>query len=363
MQNTMPKNNISPFLFQQTLMQWFDQHGRKNLPWQENKTPYRVWVSEIMLQQTQVSTVVPYFQRFMDRFPTVEILANAKEDDVLHLWTGLGYYQRARHLHKTSQIICESYQGHFPSTLEALEALPGIGRSTAGAILSIAFAKPAPILDGNVKRVLTRIHGITEWPGEPKILERLWQIAEQYTPASRIEDYTQAIMDLGATLCIRGKPACTQCPFNKNCIAHAEGMAAQLPQSKPRKPLPTRHATLMIIFKKPHYVLLEKRSQSGVWKGLWSLPEINNIASIKEIKKTFLTRFHSSVTDVQLGTSFKHTFSHYHLEILPTIITLKKDILKIMDDSQHIWYNLRENQSVGMPAPVKSLLSDFDCRI
>src|SRR3990167_8286209 len=205
--------NLTPKKFQQLLCQWFDTHGRKNLPWQKNKTPYRVWLSEIMLQQTQVSTAIPYFQRFLTRFPTIKSLANASEDEVLHLWTGLGYYSRARNLYHAAKLVVEKHHGKFPDQLEELEKLPGIGRSTAGAILSIAFEKKATILDGNVKRVLTRLYGITEWVGEKKIIEALWKLAEKYTPAFRCADYTQAIMDLGATLCIRGKPACEKCPF------------------------------------------------------------------------------------------------------------------------------------------------------
>ena len=350
---------ISKNSFQQLIMQWFDQHGRKNLPWQENKTAYRVWVSEIMLQQTQVNTVIPYFQRFMSRFPDVKTLATANEDDVLHLWTGLGYYQRARHLHKTAKIICESFQGHFPNDLTGLESLPGIGRSTAGAILSIAFEKPAAILDGNVKRVLTRLHGITQWPGEKDTLQKLWSIAEEHTPCERVADYTQAIMDLGATLCVRGKPKCTICPFKIYCVGHIQGIASQLPQSKPRKALPIRQATLMIIVQKLKYVLLEKRSSSGVWKGLWSFPEIAGMSNVKAIRKIFLARFHLPIKKVTLGNLFRHTFSHYHLDILPVIINISDHSTKIMDDTQKIWYNLENNQTVGMPAPVKTLLNQL----
>ena len=194
--------------FQKCLLTWFDQHGRKNLPWQKNKNPYQTWVSEVMLQQTQVSTVIPYFLRFIDQFPSVTTLAQATEDEVLHLWTGLGYYTRARNLHRSAKIIVEHYEGQFPNAYAELEKLPGIGRSTAGAILSIAFEKATPILDGNVKRVLTRWRGITEWPGEKNTLATLWDIAEQLTPSERCADYTQAIMDLGATICTRKKPLC-----------------------------------------------------------------------------------------------------------------------------------------------------------
>lgn len=352
------KKTLNPNEFQNKLLNWFKKHGRKDLPWQSNKTPYRVWVSEIMLQQTQVSTVIAYFQRFIERFPDVTTLANAKEDDVLHLWTGLGYYQRARYLHKTAKIICQHYQGHFPNTLAALIELPGIGKSTAGAILSIAFAKSAAILDGNVKRVLTRLHGITEWPGEKNTTEQLWKIAEKYTPKTKTADYAQAIMDLGATLCIRGKPACLKCPFEKHCIAHTKGIAAQLPKSKSRKTLPTRSATFILLFQKPHSILLEKRSKSGVWKGLWSLPEMDGLLDLKTIRKMCLSHFPISIKKITLGTAFRHTFSHYHLEILPALIIVNKPS-QLTDNVDRMWYQLHEDQTIGMPAPVKSLLSQL----
>lgn len=354
------KQLISPAKFQQTLLNWFAKHGRKNLPWQHNRTPYRVWISEIMLQQTQVNTVIAYFQRFIERFPDVKTLANAKEDEVLHLWTGLGYYQRARYLHQTAKIICDHYKEKFPCELSQLESLPGIGKSTAGAILSIAFSKSAPILDGNVKRVLTRLHGITEWPGEKKITETLWDIATLYTPQKNTADYTQAIMDLGATLCIRGKPTCDACPFNNYCIAYAKGIAARIPCPKPRKLLPTRTATFIIIFKKPHYVLLEKRSKSGVWKGLWSLPEIDGTCDSKVIRTQCGIRFSLSLGKIVLGNPFRHTFSHYHLDILPARVIIKDESSQIIDDSNYIWYNLKKAQSIGLPAPVKLLLSSLN---
>jgi A/G-specific adenine glycosylase len=353
------QKKLQPIEFQKKLLNWFEKHGRKDLPWQSNKTPYRVWISEIMLQQTQVSTVIAYFQRFIKKFPDVITLSNAKEDEVLHVWTGLGYYQRARHLHRTAKIICQTYQGHFPDNLTQLETLPGIGRSTAGAILSIAFAKSAAILDGNVKRVLTRLYGITQWPGEKKTAEKLWKIAEKYSPKTKTADYTQAIMDLGATLCKRSKPACTQCPFNQHCIANIKGMTASLPQSKPRKTLPIRMATLLLLLQESHYVLLEKRRTSGVWKGLWSLPEIEGIQDQKTIRKMCLTQFSLSTKKIILGSAFRHTFTHYHLEILPALIVVKKEQSHFIDDQNQLWYNLQQNQAIGMPAPVKSLLNNL----
>jgi A/G-specific adenine glycosylase len=344
---------MTPKQFQTVLLNWFDQYGRKDLPWQKNKTPYRVWVSEIMLQQTQVSTVIPYFQRFIEKFPDVKTLADAKEDDVLHYWTGLGYYQRARNLQRAAKIILTDYHGQFPQELAELEDLPGIGRSTAGAILSIAFEKKAAILDGNVKRVLTRLHGITEWPGEKKVLEQLWALAEKYTPVSRNADYSQAIMDLGATLCVRGKPRCDQCPFNKMCAAYAQGIEKKLPQAKPRKILPVREIIFVLLRKNPHFVLLEKRPSTGVWANLWSLPELSINT---DVKKTCQKRFNVDIQKIELADSFRHTFSHFHLNITPATAFVNKTAVKIMEEGTQIWYNLHDPQKIGLPAPVKFLL-------
>ena len=352
---------LSADLFQKKLLSWFDQFGRKDLPWQQDKTPYRVWVSEIMLQQTQVSTVIAYFNRFIAHFPTAEKLANADEDTVLHLWTGLGYYNRARNLQKAANIIIRDYKGQFPNQLDTLKELPGIGRSTAGAILSIAFNKHAAILDGNVKRVLTRLHGITEWPGIPKITEQLWSIAEKYTPHQRTADYAQAIMDLGATLCIRGKPRCTECPFQKYCVAYTQGIEKTLPYAKPRKTLPIRQVTLLVLQKNAHLVLLEKRAPAGVWASLWSLPEINGTPSSTDIKKTCRQKFQLDINQLTLGTSFRHTFSHFHLDIIPAFITVTATkSSKLMESEQQIWYNLKDSQAVGLPAPIKSLLNNLE---
>ncbi|MDR3477151.1 MAG: A/G-specific adenine glycosylase [Gammaproteobacteria bacterium] len=342
--------------FQNLVLSWFDQHGRKNLPWQQNKTPYRVWVSEIMLQQTQVSTAIPYFERFLQRFPTINQLAKATEDEVLHLWTGLGYYNRARNLHKTAKIIAASHSGQFPATQLLLENLPGIGRSTAGAILAIAFEKKAAILDGNVKRVLTRLHAITEWPGEKKTTETLWKMAEKYTPSHRVADYTQAMMDIGATLCVRGTPRCTECPFQKTCKAHQLGIAKTLPKKKVSVKIPTRQITLLIFVLNNQYVLLEKRPSSGIWGGLWSLPETAYTQSTDSLRKAARALIKRPIDKIRLGEQFRHTFSHFHLEIQPALISLKPSRGKIMEADQQIWYNLLQPDTVGLPAPVKTLL-------
>lgn len=344
---------MTPHRFQQLILNWFDLHGRKNLPWQENKTPYRVWISEIMLQQTQVTTVIPYFLRFMQRFPKIELLADASEDEVLHLWTGLGYYNRARNLHRTAKTIMTDYHGKFPNELSALENLPGIGRSTAGAISSLAFEFSAPILDGNVKRVLTRFHGITTWTGNKATSEQLWQLSEKYTPIKRIADYTQAMMDLGATVCTRTQPNCAICPIKKNCIAYAKDLQTTLPLAKPKKSIPIQEKTFLVLIHK-NKILLEKRPPTGVWAKLWSLPEIQGLASLTKIK-TFCRQY-SSIQQIKLGSVFRHTFSHFHLDIQPAFIKLDSIPRKFMENDQQIWYNLANPQAIGLPQPIKNLI-------
>ncbi len=357
MQNDLTQN-IAAYNFQKTILAWFDRHGRKTLPWQFDKTPYRVWVSEIMLQQTQVSTVIPYFERFMQRFPDIHALANAKEDEVLHLWTGLGYYSRARNLQRTAQQVTQNFNGVLPDNLEQLQLLPGIGRSTAGAILAIAFKKRATILDGNVKRVLTRLFGITDWPGEKKVADRLWEIAEMLSPTERIDDYTQAMMDIGATVCVRGKPVCEKCPLTGICRAKQLGIEKTLPHPKPKKSLPIRQATLLILRHAEH-VVLEKRAPTGIWGGLWSLPELPDFAEENVINAYCRQRLQLPVTEINWGKPFRHTFSHFHLDILPAFITLPHKPAKIMDSEQQIWYNLNQSQTVGLPAPIKKLLRNL----
>lgn len=346
---------LSSQAFQKLILGWFDRHGRKNLPWQQNKTPYRVWVSEIMLQQTQVTTVIDYFHRFMQRFADIYSLASAEIDEVLHLWTGLGYYTRARNLHRTAQIICQNYAGEFPADQTALEELPGIGRSTAGAILAIGFQKSAAILDGNVKRVLTRLHAIQEWPGDKKVTDTLWQIAENLTPTHRIADYTQALMDMGATLCTRSKPLCRECPLQKHCQAYAQDKVGMLPKAKPRKTLPIKQSTFLML-QKNNTVLLEKRPPFGIWGGLWSLPEITGCVSSAEIKQFCRQRFGLVVDKIQTAPSFRHTFSHFHLEIFLVTISFKKNTQKVLEAGQQIWYNMLRPEAIGLPQPVKLLL-------
>ncbi|HET8551115.1 MAG TPA: A/G-specific adenine glycosylase, partial [Gammaproteobacteria bacterium] len=259
--------------FAPRLLAWFASHGRHALPWQREPTPYRVWVSEIMLQQTQVATVIPYFKRFMARFPDLATLAAAPLDDVLALWSGLGYYARARNLHRAAQSAVAEYGGELPASLDELMAFPGIGRSTAGAILSLSRGQRHPILDGNVKRVLARFHAIAGWPGDKRVADRLWEFAESHTPVADCAAYTQAIMDFGATVCTRRNPACDICPMSANCEAYALGRQHDFPAPRARRGYPERNVRVLVI-EAEGAVLLEKRPPTGIWGGLWSLPEL-----------------------------------------------------------------------------------------
>lgn len=341
---------LTPAAFRKAVLRWFDAHGRHDLPWQHEITPYRVWVSEVMLQQTQVSTVIPYFERFLQRFPDVHSLARAKEDTVLHLWTGLGYYSRARHLHRCAQIIARDFGGKFPDTVEALAALPGIGRSTAGAIVSIAFGRRAAILDGNVKRVLARYHTVDGWPGDGDALKTLWQLAETCTPSTRTGDYSQAMMDLGATVCTRSRPDCSHCPLSKTCGAHASGTPTRWPQARGQaaKKIPHKHWQLLWLEAPDGSVLLEKRPARGIWGGLWCLPvseQGDALALAREIsgRKRLQGR---------AGTAIGHAFSHFRVTLQPVHVRLPTP--PAMAGDGRLWYN--GSQRVGLPAPVKALL-------
>jgi A/G-specific adenine glycosylase len=339
--------------FSNRLLDWFDQHGRKDLPWQQHISPYRVWVSEIMLQQTQVSTVIPYYQRFMARFPNVSDLADAPSDEVLSLWTGLGYYARARNLHKAAQIIINDFAGNFPGTVDDIQSLPGIGRSTAGAIFSIACDGRAAILDGNVKRVLSRHGAVTGWPGQKNVEQTLWAMAETYTPEQRVADYTQAIMDLGATLCSRSRPQCEVCPVSADCQALALGQQRDFPGKNPRKQIPVRQTTMLIIENPQGEILLQQRPDSGIWGGLWCLPELEVGASIED----FLTRQLNSSGRIQPWAQLRHTFSHFHLDIHPIHIKLNREPGCVMEGESQLWYNGQPQQKIGLAAPVKKLLN------
>ena len=340
----MIKNN-----FAKQLLKWFELHGRKNLPWQHNLNPYRVWISEIMLQQTQVNTVIPYFERFMLRFPCIDKLALAEQDEVLHYWSGLGYYSRARNLHKTAQQVMANFKGQLPDGSDQLQSLPGIGRSTAGAILAIAFEQPASILDGNVKRVLARHDAIDGWPGNTAVSKQLWEIAERLTPKQQVRAYTQAIMDLGATLCTRSKPQCEACPVAVSCKAKAYDAIALYPGKKPKKVLPVKATEMLIIENQDGHVLLEKRPPTGIWGGLWSLPEQRSALDTNLV-----------ASKPQCWPVVRHTFSHFHLDITPVHHKLKANNTArqnaVMEVNNQLWYNIKQPKAIGLAAPVSKLL-------
>ncbi len=339
--------------FTRALLRWHRRSGRHDLPWQQNPSTYRVWVSEIMLQQTQVSTVIPYFQRFMQVFPDVNRLAGADLDQVLHLWTGMGYYARARNLHKAAQIIRHEYGGELPHELDALMALPGIGRSTAGAILSLSLNQSWPILDGNVKRVLTRYHAIRGWPGDKKTEQQLWQVAGQHTPKTQAAEYTQAIMDLGATLCTRSRPDCRRCPVKGACLAEQGNLQAVLPEKKARKALPVKQTVFAIIENAAGAVLLEKRPPSGLWGGLWGFPE----CAVDEEPAAWLNMSKGYVAEVkQQQAVIRHSFSHFHLDITPVKLLLCSTADRVEDKADECWYKPDGGLTLGMAAPVKKLM-------
>lgn len=342
---------LSDEQFGAAVLDWYDRHGRKDLPWQLGITPYRVWVSEIMLQQTQVSTVLGYFDRFMDALPTVEALATAAEDEVLHLWTGLGYYSRARNLHKTAKLIVAEHGGDFPRCVERLAELPGIGRSTAGAIASLSMGLRAPILDGNVKRVLARFVAQDGYPGEPKVSRQLWDVAERLTPQTRVNHYTQAMMDLGATLCTRSKPSCLLCPLKAGCRAHLLGRETDFPVPKPRKALPQKRTLMPLLANHEGAILLYRRPPTGLWGGLWSLPELDDLAALDPLAE----RHALQLQQRRELPSLTHTFSHFQLAIEPWLITVKSEANAVAEPDW-LWYNLATPPRLGLAAPVKMLL-------
>ena len=338
--------------FTAKVLAWYDRHGRQTLPWHAARDPYRIWISEIMLQQTQVATVVPYFTRFVERFPTVDSLAAAPIDAVLHLWTGLGYYARARNLHCAAQMIASEHGGRFPADFESVCRLPGIGRSTAGAILAFAHGRRHAILDGNVKRVLTRVYRIDAWPGRRAVEQRLWELAEQHTPQRRIAAYTQAIMDLGATVC-RRRPLCAACPLTVECGAYRDGNPLAYPVPAPRKHKPTRTVTMVMIHNRNTAVLLERRPPAGIWGGLWGFPEVEASGDVADaVAQRFGLKIH-------LETPWKpvrHSFTHYHLTITPQPAALVGRAGAMMESREIVWYNPGSPDSRGLAAPVKRLL-------
>ncbi|QSN61556.1 A/G-specific adenine glycosylase [Caballeronia sp. M1242] len=335
------------------LIAWQRIHGRHDLPWQNTRDAYRIWLSEIMLQQTQVTTVIPYYARFLERFPTVTALADAPIDDVMALWAGLGYYSRARNLHRCAQVVAHEHGGEFPRTVDELSELPGIGRSTAAAIASFAFGARATILDGNVKRVLARVFGVEGFPGEKRVENAMWTLAESLLPdaadKNEVTAYTQGLMDLGATLCVRGKPDCARCPFASDCVANVEGRQRELPAARPKKTVPTRK-TWMLVLKDGDSILLEKRPPTGIWGGLWSLPEAPDEAAL-----TAVAQDNGCEADLQRLTPFSHTFTHFKLDIEPRLGEMRGATPEAKD-ARTVWAPLSRIDSFGVPAPVRKLL-------
>ena len=343
---------MSPDAFAAAVVTWYQEHGRKDLPWQQNVSPYRVWVSEIMLQQTQVSTVLDYFARFMQALPDVHALAAAPLDEVLHLWTGLGYYTRARNLHKTAQQVCESYHGEFPRSAESLATLPGIGPSTAGAIASLSMGLRAPILDGNVKRVLARCSALGSYPGGSQASKQLWQLAELLTPQQDVAQYTQAMMDLGATLCTRKQPDCSRCPVQKGCLAYQTKQQHLLPVARPRKVMPEKRVSMPLLVDPSGSVLLYQRPSTGLWGGLWSLPELSDITQLDSL----LQQHQLTVEQQQSLIGLRHTFSHFHLEIEPWLVRVKCSADLAVAENNWLWYNPYNPPRLGLAAPIKELI-------
>ena len=338
--------------FGPAVVAWHNVHGRKDLPWQQDISPYRVWISEIMLQQTQVSTVLGYFARFMQALPNIQALAAAPLDEVLHLWTGLGYYTRARNLHKTAQIVCQNYSAEFPRDAQILATLPGIGPSTAGAIASLSMGLRAPILDGNVKRVLARYSALTSYPGSTQASKQLWQLSEQLTPHQDVAQYTQAMMDLGATLCTRKQPDCLRCPVMQGCLAYQTDQQHALPVARPRKVLPEKRVSMPLLLNQCGSILLYQRPTAGLWGGLWSLPELNDIQQVNAL----LQQHQLTAEQQQPLTPLRHTFSHFHLDIEPWLIRVQSSSPLAVAENNWLWYNPYNPPRLGLAAPVKELI-------
>ena len=353
--------------FATALLAWFDRHGRRDLPWQRDPTPYRVWVSEIMLQQTRVAAVIPYFERFTARFPDVGSLAAADADEVLELWSGLGYYARGRNLHAAARAVAADHDGRFPDAFEDLAALPGIGRSTAGAILALAFGRRYPILDGNAKRVLARYHAVAGWPGAPAIERRLWSLAERHTPGRRVGHYTQAVMDLGATLCTRTRPTCLLCPLAPGCRAHAAGDPTGFPAPRPKRPRPTRE-TLLVVMRDPRgRVLVERRPPSGVWGGLWSFPEASAALDLRDAADSCARRRRLRPGDIRALPPLEHGFTHFRLRATPVVVSVEPSPDGLADEGAARWLEPGPSAStagtaagIGLAAPVGAVLSRLE---
>jgi A/G-specific adenine glycosylase len=339
------------------LIDWHHLHGRHDLPWQLERTPYRVWVSEIMLQQTQVAAVIPYYERFIARFPDERALAAGSIDEVLHLWSGLGYYARARNLHRAAIRICEQHGGRFPLDFESVASLPGIGRSTAGAILALSCGARWPILDGNVRRVLSRYFAVEGDPCARATVELLWSHAARCTPTVQVDVYTQAIMDLGATLCTRAGPRCGECPLSAQCDARRSGTQHRIPPPR-RRALKRRRHTFMLLAMHSDNVLLVQRSPHGIWGGLWCLPEFAS----PEAARAFLAE-HAAGPGAQAPqplASIDHSFTHFDLTITPLLARCDAST-GVADARPTLWYDPRNPPAVGLPAPIKVLLENLTC--
>jgi A/G-specific adenine glycosylase len=344
--------------FASLLIGWHARHGRHDLPWQSRRTAYRVWVSEIMLQQTQVATVIPYYGKFMQRFPDVRALAAAPLDDVLHLWSGLGYYARARNLHRAAVRISEEHGGRFPESFEAVAALPGIGRSTAGAILALSRGERFPILDGNVRRVLSRHFGVEGSASDRAVLEKLWNLSDECTPTQQVDTYTQAVMDLGATVCIRRNPSCTACPLSTACVAYRTGRQHELPSPKPTRTRRLRQVFMLAAVREDGDVLLERRPERGVWGGLWCLPEFGSATEAAAYARRMLR----GAPDRPLPLApVEHAFTHFDLVITPLLAHCSGSADPEASSESNVsgptqWYRASGPARLGLPAPIRLLL-------
>lgn len=339
--------------FATRIVHWQRQHGRQQLPWQRDRDPYRIWLSEVMLQQTQVATVIPYFERFVARFPDLASLAAADEDAVLALWSGLGYYSRGRNLLAAARIVAARHDGRFPDRLAAIAELPGVGRSTAAAIACLAFGQRHAILDGNVKRVLARHAGVDGWPGAAGTEAALWQLAEARLPGPAVATYTQGMMDLGALVCTRSRPDCGACPVGADCVARRQGRTAELPAARPRKSLPERQVQMLLLFDRDA-ILLEKRPPRGVWGGLWSLPELS--AGEDPIGHC-RARFGVAAQRQEPLPPLRHSFTHFRLHIQPVRLLLAARAAA--DHPGRQWLPPEAALHAALPAPVRTLLAQI----
>ena len=337
--------------FAQQLIAWQREHGRHDLPWQNTRDPYAVWLSEVMLQQTQVATVIPYYLRFRERFPDIATLAAATEDEVLRLWSGLGYYSRGRNLQRAAQLIVERHAGEFPRSRAEIEALPGIGRSTAAAIAGFSFGARAAILDGNVKRVLARHFAVDGHPGERAVEQRLWSLAESLLPGAEVEAYIQGLMDLGATLCTTRKPACERCPLQQSCMAYAQNRVQELPAPRARKRLPTRR-TVMAVLIYDGEVLVQKRPGVGVWAGLWSFPECERADEAVLLARRL---YACEIGATEALLPLKHSFTHFHLEIEPLLLRVRQRLPRAAQPGV-MWLKIEEALQDALPTPTKKIL-------